>query len=145
MQGKVDFCRKAKRRMRWSNPTSYILLITFIKPWAIACPILLQLRLCHRSQRSLANRQVAATRSTRFFCHRQRSYRSPRRPATKKPDGNTPSSLCNHSGIRCIFFRLSFSVTYGIIFSATTEGRRLALQTEGTFPSGKEGGADGYI
>ena len=54
-------------------------LYTIINPRAIACPVLLQLRLCHRSQGSLANRQVAATRSGRFICHRQRSHRSPTR------------------------------------------------------------------
>ena len=37
----------------------------------------MQLRLCHRSQGSLANRQVAATRSGRFICYKQRSHRSP--------------------------------------------------------------------
>ena len=40
--------------------------------------ILLQLGLCHRSHRSLANRQVAATRSGRCIRHRRRSHRSPR-------------------------------------------------------------------
>ena len=60
-------------------PTAKNNLYTIIHPRAIACPVLLQLRLCHRSQCSLANRQVAATRSGRFICHRQRSHRSPTR------------------------------------------------------------------